>query len=56
LAEVATLVTPDTCWLGIGNRSIFLVSISDQVRRLEGISRRTRIGETSPDMRIRAAV
>jgi DNA-binding transcriptional MerR regulator len=37
-------------------KPIFLVSISDQVRRLEGISRRTPIGETSPDMRIRAAV
>ena len=35
---------------------MFLVSISDQVRRLEGTARRSRVSEASPGMRIRAAV
>jgi DNA-binding transcriptional MerR regulator len=37
-------------------KPMFLVSISDQVRRLEGIPRRAPVSEALPDMRIRAAV
>ena len=36
-------------------KPMFLVSISDQVRRLEGTPRRTPVGEALPRMRIRAA-
>jgi DNA-binding transcriptional MerR regulator len=37
-------------------KPLFLVSLSDQVRRLAGIPRRTPASEASPGMRIRAAV
>jgi DNA-binding transcriptional MerR regulator len=38
------------------HKPMFLVSISDQVRRLEGISRSAPVSEALPDMRIRAAM
>jgi DNA-binding transcriptional MerR regulator len=37
-------------------KPMFLVSLSDQVRRLQGTPRRTPAGEASPGMRVRAAV
>jgi DNA-binding transcriptional MerR regulator len=37
-------------------KPMFLVSLSDQVRRLVGTPRRTPVGEASPGMRVRAAV